>query len=305
MEENTKENYLEKYKDILGEDNGYEFFLKMQFLIPKYVKKSDSEYFSFITFAIEHLIKIKEKESVSSLLDLSINIYKKNLWKKNKIDDIDLFFNTFHKLYKLVPLESDKSSFKYTFLELCEKYKISDEKLYKENIYYDFAIDSIKNKFLVEGYRFALKSMNLEAINLEIEAVKINEKLKVSEAEFKLFVIRTCLEILINKDTKMAIDFITPFINAKDEYTSNEPLLNMCYFMSLLLNNKEVTFEKFNEFIQIYKSEIEKKDKSLKKYVNKISTAYFNKVTFIDVLNPFGGFNFMNMMKLVSNLANS
>ena len=55
MAESKKENYSEKFKDLMGEENLYEFFLKIQNLMPKYSKKKDPEYFSFITFVLEYL----------------------------------------------------------------------------------------------------------------------------------------------------------------------------------------------------------------------------------------------------------
>lgn len=302
MAESKKENYSEKFKDLMGEENLYEFFLKMQNLMPKYSKKKDPEYFSFITFVIEYLSKNNEKESVSALLDLSMNLYL-NKHKDNKIEDPMLFMQTFHKIFKILPVNIDKSFVKYKYLELCELNGISEEVISKENIYYEFAIDSKENKFLIEAYRFAIKSMNLEAINSVVKAILENDVLKMEEKEKKVFIVRTCLEILINKNIQMAIDFITPFIDAKNNYESNEPILNMAYFTCLLLNDKNVSFDKFKEFILIYKPVIEEKDSILKKYINKISTENYKQVIFNDVNNPLGGFNFLNMMRLVTSLA--
>lgn len=302
MAESKKENYSEKFKDLMGEENLYEFFLKMQNLMPKYSKKKDPEYFSFITFVIEYLSKNNEKESVSALLDLSMNLYL-NKHKDNKIEDPMLFMQTFHKIFKILPVNIDKSFVKYKYLELCELNGISEEVISKENIYYEFAIDSKENKFLIEAYRFAIKSMNLEAINSVVKAILENDVLKMEEKEKKVFIVRTCLEILINKNIQMAIDFITPFIDAKNNYESNEPILNMAYFTCLLLNDKNVSFDKFKEFILIYKPVIEEKDSILKKYINKISTDNYKQVIFNDVNNPLGGFNFLNMMRLVTSLA--
>lgn len=302
MAESKKENYSEKFKDLMGEENLYEFFLKMQNLMPKYSKKKDPEYFSFITFVIEYLSKNNEKESVSALLDLSMNLYLNKL-KDNKIEDPMLFMQTFHKIFKILPVNIDKSFVKYKYLELCELNGISEEVISKENIYYEFAIDSKENKFLIEAYRFAIKSMNLEAINSVVKAILENDVLKMEEKEKKVFIVRTCLEILINKNIQMAIDFITPFIDAKNNYESNEPILNMAYFTCLLLNDKNVSFDKFKEFILIYKPVIEEKDSILKKYINKISTENYKQVIFNDVNNPLGGFNFLNMMRLVTSLA--
>ena len=46
--------------------------------MPIYAKKKDQEFFSFIIFAIEHLAKYKENESISSLFLQSIQLYVEN-----------------------------------------------------------------------------------------------------------------------------------------------------------------------------------------------------------------------------------
>ena len=303
MEEAKTVNYSEKFKNLMDEESIYEFFLKMQNILQKYSKKmKDSEFFSFIAFIIDHLNKYDEKESISTILDLSMKTYLKN-HPENKIEDPMLFMQSYHKIFKILPVNIDKSFFKYKFLELCELNGISEDIIHKENIYYEFAIDSNENKFLIEAYRFALKSMNLEAINKIIKSTLENEVLKMNEKEKNIFISRACLEILINKNIQMAIDFITPYINPKDNYETNDPILNMTYFICLLLNDKNVTFDKFKELVLLYKPIIEEKDAVLKKYINKISMDYLKQVIFIEVNNPFGGFNFMNMMRLVTSLA--
>ena len=126
----------------------------------------------------------------------------------------------------------------------------------------------------------------------------------MGEKEKKIFVARTCLEIIINKDITIANDFIFPYINSKDNYEYNEPKLNMAYFICQLLNDKNVTFEKFKEFINFYKPVIEKDDAILKKYINKISFDIFKQIIFPEANNPFGGINFLNVMKLIGSLGN-
>ena len=116
--------------------------------------------------------------------------------------------NTYHKIFKMVPVKSDKSLFKYKFLELCDANEISEESIFKENIYYEFAVDSRENKFLLEGYKFAIKSLKLDIISEVVKDILANEKYKMNEKEKKLFVARTCLEILVNKDINLAKDFI-------------------------------------------------------------------------------------------------
>lgn len=303
MAEVKTENYAEKFKDLMGEESVYEFFLKMQHIMPKYTKKmKDSQFFSFITFIIEHLSKYDEKESISTLLDLSMKCFIKN-HPQNKIEEPMLFMNSYHKIFKILPLKIDKSFFKYKFLELCELNGISEEVIYKENIYYEFAIDSRDNQYLIEGYRFSIKSMNLEAINNMVKVILESDVIKMVEKEKPIFISRTCLEILINKNIQMAIDFVTPYINSKNDYEQNDPILNMSYFICLLLNDKDVSFDKFKEFVLLYKPIIEEKDTIFKKYINKISTDKFEQPAFIEVNNPLEGFNFLNMMRLVGSLA--
>jgi hypothetical protein len=303
MAEEKTQNYSEIFKDLMGEDSTYEFFLKMQNIMPKFTRKmKDPEFFSFITFIVEHLLKYEENESISTLVDLSMKLYIKH-HPEDKIEDPMLFMNSYHKIYKMLPVKIDKSYFKYKFLELCEKNGISEDVIHKEKIYYEFAIDSKENKFLIEGYRFAIKSMNLEAINSVVQGIFENTILKMTDKEKPIFISRTCLEILINKNIQMAMDFVIPYIDAKNNYEGNDPLLNMSYFICLLLNDKNITFDKFKEIVLLYKPIIEGKDASLKKYINKISTDNFKQPVFVEVNNPFGGFNFMNMLRLVTSLA--
>lgn len=303
MAEIKTENYEEKFKDLMGEESTYEFFLKMQHIMPKYTKKmKDPQFFSFITFIVEHLSKYDEKESISTLIDLSMKCYLKN-HPQNKIDDPMLFMNSYHKIFKMLPVNTDKSFFKYKYLELCQLNGISEDVIFKENIYYEFAIDSRENKFLIEGYRFSIKSMNLDAINSMVKVILESDVIKMTEKEKQIFISRTCLEILTNKNIQMAIEFISPYINSKNNYEENDPILNMSYFICLLLNDKNVTFDKFKELIMLYKPIIEEKDSVLKKYINKISTDYFKQPVFVEINNPLGGFNFLNMMRLVSSLA--
>ena len=42
---------------------------------------------------------------------------------------------TYHKIYKMIPVKTDKSLFKYKYLELCDANGISEEVIFNGNIY--------------------------------------------------------------------------------------------------------------------------------------------------------------------------
>ena len=105
MEEKKQIDYSKKFKDLMGEESTYEFYLKIQNVMPKYAKKKDPDFFSFIIFAIEHLLKYDEKESISSLFIQSIQLYEKNHPDK-KIENPQFFMETYHKIYKMIPVKT-------------------------------------------------------------------------------------------------------------------------------------------------------------------------------------------------------
>ena len=47
-----EESYNNKYKDLLSPENAYQFYLKVQFMIPKIAKKDENTYFYYITYAM-------------------------------------------------------------------------------------------------------------------------------------------------------------------------------------------------------------------------------------------------------------
>lgn len=49
-------------------------------------------------------------------------------------------------------------------------------------------MDSKENKFLIEAYRFAIKSMNFEVITSVIKETLENNFLKMAEAEKNVFI---------------------------------------------------------------------------------------------------------------------
>ncbi len=285
--------YEEKYKDLLSPENTYQFFLKMQFIIPKYGKKSDEIYFNFISFCLRTLSKNNDSGSIESLLDLSLKIYKEN---HIKIENPEFFISHYHKIFKFLPVNVNKTSFKFSFLEYCDNSKRNEDLLYKENIYVDYAIDSIENKYFVQGYRFAIKSKNIDVIFKEIDSAFNDSELNLNDNDKVYFIARTCLELLMNKEIKLAEKLILKYIKNNDNYNVNHPIMNFVFVLTSFLSLKESTFEKYEELIKNYEYVINK-DNEFQKYLNFISLKFFNKSL---EKNNQGGLNFLNLLNMFS-----
>ena len=266
--------YEEKYKDLLSPENTYQFFLKMQFIIPKYGKQSDEIYFNFISFCLRTLSKNNDSGSIESLLDLSLKIYKEN---HNKIENPEFFISHYHKIFKFLPVNVNKTAFKFSFLEYCENSKVNEDLLYKENIYVDYAIDSIENKYFVQGYRFAIKSKNIDIIFKEINLAFNDNELNLNDINKVYFIARTSLELIMNN------------------YNSNHPILNFVFILISFLSLKECNFEKYKELIDSYQNVINK-DNDLQKYLNFIGLKFFNQS--LEKKEQTGGFNFLNLLNM-------
>ena len=291
---NDIENLIKKFENIMNENDSYQFYLKTKILLPKFVKKnSEEKIFVFLNFVISHLISVNDNESALNLLELSLSLFEKY---HSNINEKENFVKNYHNLYKKFPIKNcDKSRFKINFLIFCEKNKINENLFEKEKIFYDFANDAIENFHYIMGYRFAMKIKNIEFLEKEIEYLKKDELFKISEIEIFYFISRACLEFLINKDTKIANDFIVKFIDK--DLNKNHPILNFAFLLVKLLEIKEISFENFKKFVDFYQKFIDK-DKKLKLYLDQISKNYFQKNLYFN--NPFANFNFFNMIRMFS-----
>ena len=291
---NDIENLQKKFENFMNENDSYQFYLKTKILLPKFVKKnSEEKIFVFLDFVISHLISVNDNESALNLLELSLSLFEKY---HSNINEKENFVKNYHKLYKKFPIKNcDKSRFKINFLIFCEKNKIKENLFEKEKIFYDFANDAIENFHYIMGYRFAMKIKNIEFLEKEIEYLKKDELFKISEIEIFYFISRACLEFLINKDTKIANDFIVKFIDK--DLNKNHPILNFAFLLVKLLEIKEISFENFKKFVDFYQKFIDK-DKKLKLYLDQISKNYFQKNLYFN--NPFANFNFFNMIRMFS-----
>ena len=291
---NEIENEIKKFENIMKENDSYQFYLKAKILMPKFIKKnSEQKIFIFLDFLISHLISVNDYESALNLLELSLNLFEKYHLNINEKEN---FVKNYHNLFKKFPIENcDKSRFKINFLIFCDKNKINEEIYEKENIFYDYANDSIENFHYIMGYRFSMKIKNVDFLVKEIEYLKKDELFKSSEIEIFYFISRTCLEFLMNKDNKIANDFIEKFINK--DLNKNHPILNFVFLLIKLLEIKEISYENFKKFVDFYQKIIDK-DKKLKSYLDQISKNYFNKNLYFN--NPFANFNFFNMIRMFS-----
>ena len=291
---NEIENEIKKFENIMNENDSYQFYLKAKILMPKFIKKnSEQKNFIFLDFIISHLISVNDYESALNLLELSLNLFEKYHLNINEKEN---FVKNYHNLFKKFPIKNcDKSRFKINFLIFCDKNKINEEIYEKENIFYDYANDSIENFHYIMGYRFSMKIKNVDFLVKEIEYLKKDELFKISEIEIFYFISRTCLEFLMNKDNKIANDFIEKFINK--DLNKNHPILNFVFLLIKLLEIKEISYENFKKFVDFYQKIIDK-DKKLKSYLDQISKNYFNKNLYFN--NPFANFNFFNMIRMFS-----
>ena len=291
---NEIENEIKKFENIMNENDSYQFYLKAKILMPKFIKKnSEQKIFIFLDFLISHLISVNDYESALNLLELSLNLFEKYHLNINEKEN---FVKNYHNLFKKFPIKNcDKSRFKINFLIFCDKIKINEEIYEKENIFYDYANDSIENFHYIMGYRFSMKIKNVDFLVKEIEYLKKDELFKISEIEIFYFISRTCLEFLMNKDNKIANDFIMKFIDK--DLNKNHPILNFAFLLIKLLEIKEISYENFKKFVDFYQKIIDK-DKKLKSYLDQISKNYFNKNLYFN--NPFANFNFFNMIRMFS-----
>ena len=293
------EDYSKKYEKLLNPEDTYQFLLKVQKDIIRLARnKNIKEFYNLLSFSMNHLNKNKEAESCNSLIFFSLSQYTTYI---KKIENIDEFIINFKKYFDLIPDNCDKNPFKKEFLKFLEINKISSVQIQKYKIYSIFAIDSLKNvtlQNLVEGYKYALKSEELDIIEKMIEIVLSSKDFIKSEKEKEFIIARTTFELILKKNLKVSFDFISKHINKNDDFKNNSPVLNFAYMLVSLITLAMQDFDKFWALINIYKPVIEQ-EYFFQMYLNKISDVYYNK-TFLKNDN----LDMMNMLKSFGNLGN-
>ena len=289
-------NYDTLFKNLLSKESNYEFFLKAQSLLKKELKKNQNtlNYISLLIYCINHLKESEDKQSINSLLDYSLEQYiMKNKTLPENISKEE-FIEGFMKAFSLCNGLLNTHNFRLKFLYYCKKNNIDEKSLKLYKCYDIFAKGCISAKEYVDAYHYCIKSDNInllfdlfedleklcESMNKgnEVENIEnplYNYKLlfkKLDKEELNLLILRTTLELLINKKIEIAFEFIGKYFNKIDKNS----IINFGYNLVCLMIRKPQGFDDFWALINIYKNVVEKRF-DIQNYLNQISKVYYNK----------------------------
>ena len=289
-------NYDTLFKNLLSKESNYEFFLKAQSLLKKELKKNPNtlNYISLLIYCINHLKESEDKQSINSLLDYSLEQYiMKNKTLPENISKEE-FIEGFMKAFSLCNGLLNTHNFRLKFLYYCKKNNIDEKSLKLYKCYDIFAKGCISAKEYVDAYHYCIKSDNInllfdlfedleklcESMNKgnEVENIEnplYNYKLlfkKLDKEELNLLILRTTLELLINKKIEMAFEFIGKYFNKIDKNS----IINFGYNLVCLMIRRPQGFDDFWALINIYKGVVEKRF-DIQNYLNQISKVYYNK----------------------------
>ena len=289
-------NYDTLFKNLLSKESNYEFFLKAQSLLKKELKKNQNtlNYISLLIYCINHLKESEDKQSINSLLDYSLEQYiMKNKTLPENISKEE-FVEGFMKAFSLCNGLLNTHNFRLKFLYYCKKNNIDEKSLKLYKCYDIFAKGCISAKEYVDAYHYCIKSDNInllfdlfedleklcESMNKgnEVENIEnplYNYKLlfkKLDKEELNLLILRTTLELLINKKIEIAFEFIGKYFNKIDKNS----IINFGYNLVCLMIRKPQGFDDFWALINIYKNVVEKRF-DIQNYLNQISKVYYNK----------------------------
>ena len=289
-------NYDTLFKNLLSKESNYEFFLKAQSLLKKELKKNPNtlNYISLLIYCINHLKESEDKQSINSLLDYSLEQYiMKNKTLPENISKEE-FIEGFMKAFSLCNGLLNTHNFRLKFLYYCKKNNIDEKSLKLYKCYDIFAKGCISAKEYVDAYHYCIKSDNInllfdlfedleklcESMNKgnEVENIEnplYNYKLlfkKLDKEELNLLILRTTLELLINKKIEIAFEFIGKYFNKIDKNS----IINFGYNLLCLMIRRPQGFDDFWALINIYKGVVEKRF-DIQNYLNQISKVYYNK----------------------------
>lgn len=282
-----EESLNKKYEQLIKEHNYYRLLLSVKTEMRKLLKKLElKEFFLLITWCANVLKHNNEIESSLSLISTALEEYDK-FYNKN---DQDLLLENLKNSFLAMPPICEKSKLKHKILKFLDSKNIPESGLQKFGYYKIFAEDSLTNKDLAEGYRYALKSLDFEVISKFSDEILVDS----SETEKHYFIARLCLELVSQKNLPLALRFIIKYVNESNNFQSNPPILNFAYILIALLSKFGDDFSKFWDIINIYKPFLEI-DPTFPKYLNKISLQFYNKAIIQQQENT--GMNIMDLLK--------
>ena len=269
----------------------YNLLVQLKVILRKEIRKSNYNEFCDITsFAINEFSKNNEINSCNDIFNIFLSESEKFLIKPAPEAE-KKYLETCKECLTLIPMtKNEKIKIGYTqkFQTICDNANISNK--ITSEFHERFSVDCIKHGEVLVGYRFALKSGNVNIIQMIFN----NEFSKdLSSNEKTLFIARISFELLILKNVSSAYKFLAQNINVRD-FKSNEPILNFSFFLILDLE-KNLGYIKFKELVFQYENSIDL-DPNFRKYLDKISLIHFNKKVYPEKPN----FDIMKMVKSLS-----
>lgn len=290
--EETQKKFDEIFKDYLSKEKCYEFLLKAQTQIKKDIRKNlkSLEFFQLLTYSINHLKQFNEKESIYSMLSTTLDQYISRNPKIPKEVEKDKLVKSFVDAFSLYTGLPNSSNFKSKFLSYCKENNLDEKFLRLCNCYYIFGKDSLIAKQYIEAYNYIIKSGNSELLIELFDNIKNfigkddktqeNNLFKnLGEEEYCFLIVRTALELLINKQLEVCFEFVGKYykIYGKvNDQKEGDAFINFGYSLTCLLIREPKGFDHFWALINLYKGVIEKKY-DIQFYLNKISIVYYNK----------------------------
>ena len=297
MEVKENSQYENLFKNLLSKESNYEFFLRAQLLLKKELKKNanSSNYIPLLIYCINHLKESEDKQSVNTLLDYALEQYIKKITILPEGLPKQQFIEGFLKAFDDCNGLFATHNFRVKFLYYCKKNKIEEKTLKLYKCYDIFAKGCISAKEYVDAYNYCMKSENIkllfelfddfeklcESMKKEglsdIENPLYNYKLifkKLDKEELNLLILRTTLELLINKKIELAFEFIGKYYNKNQN--QNDIIINFGYNLVCLMIRKPHGFDDFWSLINIYKLVMDKRF-DIQNYLNQISKIYYNK----------------------------
>jgi hypothetical protein len=279
----------DKYDTLIAEKNFYRLLLNVKTDIRKGLKKGAvEETFKLVHYIISVLVENREIDSALTLVSNFLDEYDKVYTREHS----ELFLDYLYKIFALLPnKECNKSALKIKILKFFESKEIQDLPVQRYGFYTLFSKDSIYNKDIIEGYRYALKSQDYEMLKFFIDCYLDD---CADDNEKGHFIARLCLELILLKNLPLALKIVNPYIDSANSYQNNHYAVNFVFLLVNVLTSDQ-SFENFFKLVKMYDKKFQ--DKMFMKYVNKISQGYYNK----QLVSEGSALNIFNLLNSLTN----